>query len=164
MKGQYHRRHAAGFTLLEVLTAVAILALAMTALIAWAAQSADRTGLLREKAIANWVAHNKLTELHLADTWPNTGNSNGNMEMAGQEWSWRLEVKKTPDDRIRRVDVFVDSPNSRGQLLVLSGFLPPKPLSSGNSVSATLRQPGTNPENNPSDLNPDNNPAPDQAG
>ena len=40
---------------------------------------------------------------------------------------------------IRRVDLFIDSPNGRGQLFALSGFLPPTPLQSGGSVSVTQR-------------------------
>ena len=131
-----------GFTLLEVVTAVFILSITMTALISWATQSADRTGLLREKLIANWVAHNRLTELHLQDSWPDTGNSNGESEMSGQTWPWRLEVKDTPDENIRRIDVFVDSPNGRGQLITLSGFLAPTPLSSGSALSPARRETG----------------------
>lgn len=140
--GFIQMRRQRGFTLLEVVTAVLILAISMTALITWATESADRTGLLREKAIANWVAHNRMVEIHLEAAWPNLGNSNGEYELAGQSWPWRMEVKETPDEMIRRIDLFIDSPNGRGQLFALSGFVPPEPLQSGGSVNFTRRAPG----------------------
>jgi general secretion pathway protein I len=122
-----------GFTLIEVLAAVAVLALALGAAITGASQYASHAAYLRDKAIASWVARNKLVELHLAPTWPELGKSDGTEPMAGREWRWRMEVLKTPDDKVRRVDVYVDATGKGGathgaQLVVLSGFLTPRPL------------------------------------
>lgn len=126
-----------GFTLIEVLAAVAILALALGATITGASQYAANASYLRDKAIASWVARNKLVELHLQPSWPELGKSDGVEEMAGREWRWRMEVLKTPDDKVRRIDVYVDAPGERksretagqsGQLIILSGFLTARPL------------------------------------
>lgn len=102
-----------GFTLLELLVAVAILAIAMGALLAGFARYADQAAYLRERTIATWVAHNQLTEVELKGVKPDTGSSNGETEMAGTKWKWRLQVQKTPDPELRRLDVVVYSPKAK---------------------------------------------------
>lgn len=118
------RRRNAGFTLIEVLVAVAVLALAMGAIISGMARYTGNAAYLREKTLALWVAHNRLTELELAPDWPAVGKSNGEAEMAGTKWKWEVLVQKTQDDRLRRVDVLVRSPqNAKVTLAQLSGFM-----------------------------------------
>jgi general secretion pathway protein I len=118
-----------GFTLLEVLAAMAVLALVLGATITGASQYAGNAGYLRDKAIATWVARNKLVELHVASAWPEKGKSDGVEEMAGREWTWRTEVLETPDPKVRRVEVSVEAPGKKDTVLVtLSGFLTPQPL------------------------------------
>jgi general secretion pathway protein I len=127
------RSRQSGFTLIEVLAAVAVLALALGATITGASQYAANASYLRDKAIASWVARNKLVELHLGSSWPELGKSDGTEEMANREWNWRMEVQKTPDTKVRRVDIYVDAPRKNaskagGQLIMMSGFLTAKPL------------------------------------
>lgn len=101
---------ARGFTLVEVLVAVAVLAIAMSAVIGAMARQADNAGYLRQKSIALWVAHNRLAELQLQKEIPSTGRSDGRMEMAGVEWTWQAEVKTTEDERLLRIDIRVLGP------------------------------------------------------
>ncbi|MGH8445805.1 MAG: type II secretion system minor pseudopilin GspI [Solimonas sp.] len=102
------RRSAArGFTLVEMLVAVAIVAIAMGAIIAGMARYADNVGYLRQKTLAVWVAHNRLAELELQRSWPDVGKSDGNVDMAGAKWKWQAEVKATDDPHLRRVDLRV---------------------------------------------------------
>ena len=103
---------ARGFTLLEVLVAVAVLAMALGAIISGMARYADNAGYLRQKTIAIWVAHNRLTEVELEDQWPEVGKSDGEAEMAGIKWKWRMVVQETQDDNLRRVDIEVLAPQS----------------------------------------------------
>lgn len=102
-----------GFTLLEVLVALAILAVAMAALIRGAASQTDAFAGLRERSIAGWVAENALAELRLQDSLPPTGVRQGTTRMAGREWAWRAEVSDTPAVGIRRVRIEVRAPGSR---------------------------------------------------
>lgn len=106
------KRNTQGFTLLELLVAVAILAIAMGALLSGFARYADQAGYIRERSIATWVAHNRLTELELQADWPGTGRSDGDMEMAGQKWRWQVKISATDDPRLRRLDVRVLAPNA----------------------------------------------------
>ena len=66
-----------GFTLIEILVAVTVLAVAMGAIISGMARFAANAGYLREKTVALWVAHNRLTEIELEPSWPSVGKSDG---------------------------------------------------------------------------------------
>lgn len=114
----------AAFTLIEMLVAVAVLAIAMSAIISGMARYADSAGYLRERTLGLFVAHNRLTEIELERGWPDTGKSDGEIEMAGIKWKWMVEVKPTPDPHLRRVDIRVLSPADRERdAATLSAFL-----------------------------------------
>ncbi|MGB0956109.1 MAG: type II secretion system minor pseudopilin GspI [Panacagrimonas sp.] len=119
------RRQASGFTLVEVLIAVAVLAIAMSAVISTMARQASNASYLREKTIAIWVAHNRLVEIQLQTEWPDTGKSDGEMQMADQDWRWETEVEKTPEEELRRVEVRVYHPDdeTRASMAQLSAFI-----------------------------------------
>lgn len=121
-------RHARGFTLVEVLVAVAVLAIAMAAVISAMARQADNAGYLKQKTVALWVAHNRLAELQLADEPPSTGRSDGTVEMGGVEWRWDVAVTPTEDDRLRRADIRVrGAQQEEGSLADLTGFFAVQP-------------------------------------
>lgn len=117
-----------GFTLLEIMAALAILALAMTAVLGGVTQHANHAGYLKEKTIALWIARNRMVETHLEQSWPKEGRSDGETAMAGSDWAWQMEVKATPDEDLRRVEIRIESPNDRGELIQLTGFIPREPL------------------------------------
>ncbi len=112
-----------GFTLVEILAAVAVIAIALGAVLSGMARYADNTGHLRDKTLAMWVAHNRLTEIRLQRGWPETGRSDGDAEMAGARWRWFVEVSNTEDPELRRVDVRVRRADGEQDLFLLSGFV-----------------------------------------
>lgn len=99
-----------GFTLLEVLVAVSIVGIAMGALISGFARYADQAGHIRQRTLATWVAHNRLNQLMIEPGWPDTGSREGEMEMGGADWRYRIEVRNTDDPALRRIDLKVYAP------------------------------------------------------
>ncbi|MCB1920083.1 MAG: type II secretion system minor pseudopilin GspI [Candidatus Competibacteraceae bacterium] len=123
-------RRATGFTLLEVLVALAVLAIAMGAMINAATQSIASTTYLRDQTFASWVALNKVNELLLdPDPWPEEGSRQGNAELANRVWRWEARFAKTDDPDLRRLEVAVRSAENAPALSVLTAFKakPPEP-------------------------------------
>jgi general secretion pathway protein I len=114
---------ARGFTLIEVLIALAVIAVAMGALISGMARYADNAAYLQEKTLGLWVAHNRLTELDLEPKWPDVGKSDGEAEMAGITWRWHATVAETPDPQVRRVDIRVQAEGRDYDSASLSSFV-----------------------------------------
>jgi general secretion pathway protein I len=118
-----HRQR--GFTLLEILVALAIVAIALGAIIVNGGNAAGAAGSLREKSLAMWVAHNRMAEIDLAPVWPNTGKSNDDVTMGGIAWTWRETVQPTADPTLRRIDIDIekkDQPKA-GRFASLTGFV-----------------------------------------
>lgn len=102
-----------GFTLLEVLIALAVVALALTALVRAAGLSGNDFAGMRERTLAGWIAANVITETRLAQRSPAPGRREGRVHYAGRDWRWELEVQDTPEAGIRRLDVRVFSGEER---------------------------------------------------
>lgn len=113
---------APGFTLLEVLVALAILALGMAAVVRTAGQQATLLRQAREHSYAQWVASNVITETRLARPLPGSGLREGEAVMGGQRWRWRMAIAATPVAGIRRLDVEVFAEASGHPVLSLTGF------------------------------------------
>lgn len=118
------RRSSRGFTLVEVLVALAVLAIALVAVLRTMGQAVDTTVALRERNVALWVAQNRLAEHQIRRDWPAPDTKNGETEIGGERWFWREQVSTTPEPRIRRIEITVrrdtDSPNTQAKLV---GFL-----------------------------------------
>ncbi len=97
----------AGFSLVEVLVALTVLAIALAAVTKTASESAGNAAYLRDKTFADWVAMNRITELYALNQWPTIGQSTGDASMGGHEWAWTMQVSDTPDEDIRRVEIEV---------------------------------------------------------
>jgi general secretion pathway protein I len=98
-------RSARGFTLIEVLIALAIVAMAVGALLGTITSAASNISYLREKTLAEWVALNRLTEIRISQQMPDPGKRTGNATMAGLRWQWEEEVTELPVKGMFRVDV-----------------------------------------------------------
>ena len=100
-----HSRNSSGFTLIEVLIALAIVALAVGALLGTVTSSASNVIYLKEKTLAEWVALNRLTEVRIAQQMPDKGRRTGNTDMAGMRWQWEEEVIELPIKGMFRIEV-----------------------------------------------------------
>jgi general secretion pathway protein I len=119
------KARAAGFTLLEMLVAVFVLAITMGAIIRAAGSYAGSAADLRDKTQALWVAHNRLEEIELQPVLPELGSSNDDVLFGPTRWTWRTQVLETQDPRLRRINIRVekkDDPHHRSYA-ELSSFL-----------------------------------------
>jgi general secretion pathway protein I len=100
-------RPARGFTLVEVLVALVIVAIGMSALLASMGNSADTAMYLREKTFAQWIGLNQLALTRLAAKLPSKGTTNGDLDYAGRHWAWQQEVTEQDFPGVLRIDVRV---------------------------------------------------------
>jgi general secretion pathway protein I len=115
---------ARGFTLVEVLVALAIIAFGLIAVFSQLGQSATAAARLREKTLAHWVATEKLTELRLSRAFPGLGTSSDEIEMANTRWRYEIRISATEGSELRRADVsvaFADEPDR--PVATATGFL-----------------------------------------
>lgn len=96
-----------GFTLLEVLIAMAVISIALTAIITTGSNTTANTVYLKQKTFAHWVAMNRLAELQAEREWPSVGSTSDTVEMMGQEWEWIQKTTETVEPNLRRVEVSV---------------------------------------------------------
>lgn len=114
-----------GFTLLEVLVALAIIAVALSALLRASGLSAENSGALRDRMRAGWIAENHIVMLRARRAWPDTGQTAG--EESGEDghrWRWEQEVVATPNQDFRKVRFRVLASGARRYVLAeLVGFV-----------------------------------------
>jgi general secretion pathway protein I len=96
-----------GFTLIELMVALAVLAIGMTAVLHSTNQAAFAGVFLKQKTVAHWVASNRAAELSINREWPNPGVSNSKETMADQTWRVETEVRDTQVPELRLVTIRV---------------------------------------------------------
>jgi len=112
-----------GFTLVEVLVALAVLAIAFAAVMRTLGAGIDLSADLRDRNVALWVAQNRLTEHQIQHAWPAPDVFEGTSEMAGRQWRWRETVATTPEAAMRRIEIEIRAPRNEQVLARLVGFL-----------------------------------------
>jgi general secretion pathway protein I len=96
---------ARGFTLLEVIIALAIVALSVGALLGSVTSSASNIIFLKDKTMAEWVALNRLAEIRISKQMPDPGKRTGETVLGGMKWQWEQEVLELPVKGMLRIDV-----------------------------------------------------------
>ena len=117
-----------GFTLLEIMIALAVFAIVSAALVKNTALAVKQTRVIEEKSIAYWVAENQLAQMRATprtpDSFPNSGSSTSTVSMADRDWNVTVDVVSTENKDVRRVEVHVypeNEPDHAAATLV--GFL-----------------------------------------
>ena len=101
------REQSIGFTLLEVMIALFVVAIALGGVIKVVGNAANNVSRLDEKTFAQWVGLNQINTLRLNQSWPKLGKLTGKSEMASRKWRWLQKTIKTEDEKIRRVEIAV---------------------------------------------------------
>lgn len=96
-----------GFTLLEVLVALAIFAVAGAALMQVSQSQLMLTRQIEDKTFAHWVALNQISEMQSLQDWPSIGEEKTRVSMASREWLVTVKTSGTSAPRMRRVDILV---------------------------------------------------------
>lgn len=116
-------RRVRGFTLVEVMVALAIAALGLAAVAASVSQMVDAAMSMQQRSYANWIAQNKIAELRLANVVPEVSSTSGQVQYAGLDWDWRADISETGVENLFRVDVTVTQAGQDEVLRSVSGFI-----------------------------------------
>lgn len=123
---------ARGFTLIEVVVALAIVGVGIFAVFKTIGETSNNVERLRDASFAVWIADNRLTEMRLTGQMPSVDETEGDLDYAGRRWHWTANVSQTQVEGLRRIDVSVrradDAPGSA--LVTLAGFVGATALSS----------------------------------
>jgi len=120
------RRAGRGFTLLEILVALAIMSIVVLGFLRGNSTMIANADYLRDKTLASLVAANRAAELRLAGQWLSESGSEGTDLMADRRWRWRAIGKVSPDPDMQIVTIEVrqgDSPATASALASLTMFL-----------------------------------------
>lgn len=115
-------RRCTGFTLVEVLVAVAVVAITLAAGLKAAGALADNAQRLHDVVSAQWCADNALTNLRLTRQFPGVGDTDFSCNQLGRDYRGRLVTRPTPNPNFRRVDAIVLDGNDT-PMLTLSTVL-----------------------------------------
>ena len=96
-----------GFTLIEILIAVAILAVALAATTRAASVATDGALETRQRVLATWAAENRVAELRARAVWPATATTRFHTDQGGMSLVVDETVSDTPNPTIRRIDLAV---------------------------------------------------------
>ncbi|MGB3727401.1 MAG: type II secretion system minor pseudopilin GspI [Glaciecola sp.] len=105
------KRLPKGFTLIEVMVAVGIFAIAGAAVMKATFEHLRSISTLEEITFATWVANNQLTDttLRAQIQWPPKNNAKGEASLAGRKWYWQQTFAKTQDDNLFQITIVVAS-------------------------------------------------------
>ncbi len=117
-----------GFTLVEIMIALAIFAIVSAALIRNASMTVYQTAMIQEKTLAWWVAENEITELRSVPrdekNYPSVGRQSKNVRLGDIDWEMQIDIKSTENENMRRVEVMVfQEQDLDNPVVTLSGFI-----------------------------------------
>ncbi|MCP4301698.1 MAG: type II secretion system minor pseudopilin GspI [Gammaproteobacteria bacterium] len=130
-----------GFTLVEVMVALTIVAFSLTAIAASMNQMIDAANTMRERTYASWIAQNKIAEMRLSDDPAEVSSTSGEVDYANSEWSWRAVVSETGIENFYRVDVSISHVGNEYIIRTVTGFIgEPVPAGTANRTRCSAGQ------------------------
>jgi general secretion pathway protein I len=103
-----------GFTLIEVLVALAVAAIGLGAALSVVTNATSNTVYLRDRVLASWLAANLITEMRLKPNLPEVTRTDGVTEYAGRNWKWEATVTQTQIEGLRRIDMEIREAGNEG--------------------------------------------------
>jgi general secretion pathway protein I len=117
------QRFISGFTLIEIMVALAIITITLGAIIENTTAANINAQYLRDKTIASWIGMNQISLIRAKRQWSSATSKSGEVEMAGQQWEWKINFVKTDDENIRRLNVQVFKLDDEKPVVKMSGFM-----------------------------------------
>lgn len=112
-----------GFTLIEVLIALAIIAISIgTAMRATSAALAG-SGEIRDRTMARWVGRNELARLQTSQSLPAAGTLTGDVTQGNVAFSWKALIESTPNPNFRKVEIAVRRQDGTRSLVTIQGYV-----------------------------------------
>lgn len=117
------KKNSHGFTLIEVMVALTIIAISLGALLNTSGTQANSASYLKQKTLAHWIAVNELTQIRIGKVFPELGDKKDSTSMANHDWHWIRTTKKTEDENTRQVTfkLYADK-DYKKNLTVLIGY------------------------------------------
>jgi general secretion pathway protein I len=128
-------RVSRGFTLIEVMVALAIVAFALTAVAASMNQMIESANAMRDRTFASWIAQNKIVEMRLAGVVPDVSTTSGELEYGNTDWAWEAVVSESGIENFMRIDVSVSHAGSDYVVRTVTGFVG-EPVPPGSATAA----------------------------
>jgi len=102
-----HTPVQAGFTLLEIIIALAIVVVALIGIYGGLVKNVKNTAAIDERLVANWVAANAIAEMRLASRQGTLNLKSDSVDMGGRNWRYEMTAQDAPNPLIAKVDVQV---------------------------------------------------------
>ena len=116
-------RQIAAFTLIEVMVALAIVALSLSAVVASVSQMVMAASAMQERTYASWIAQNKISTIRLSSESPEVSETNDEVTYASIEWALTTTISETGVEHLYRIDVAVSYLNDEYAIRTVTGFV-----------------------------------------
>ena len=123
MKRPSNTIRSGGFTLIEVMVALAIVALALAAVAASISQMVDAATTIQQRTYASWIALNQIAEMRLENIVPEVSTTSGEVRFARTDWNWRATISETGVENLFRLDVEVSLAGTDEAIRTVTGFI-----------------------------------------